>query len=136
MSVPLFQRALTARLQGGAQGNVDRMKLAKNILLIGLAAQIISFSIFLAIAVVFDRRTSNAPALHRFSDELQRMRKLWIAFYVSAFLIIGRSIYRTAGRFRTLLPTVGCRAHRCYRIRASQLHQYGKQGTRWLLAGA
>ena len=78
------------------------MQLAKDILLVGLTAQIISFVVFLVIAISFNVRTSRAPALKEFHEEMRRLRKLWIAFYLSAFLITGRSIYRTAGSF--LLP--------------------------------
>ncbi|KAG8995741.1 hypothetical protein FRB90_000096 [Tulasnella sp. 427] len=80
----------------GAQGDLDQMKRAKNILLGGLALQVITFAFFAFVAISFDWRSSRSPALAPYTSEMQRMRKLWYAFYLNAVLITGRSIYRTA----------------------------------------
>jgi len=79
----------------GAQGKVSQMQLAKKILIIGLVLQIISFFIFLIIAIAYDWKTTHEPALQRHADAMKRLRKLWLAFYVSGTLITLRSIYRT-----------------------------------------
>lgn len=80
----------------GAQGDLDQMKRAKNILLGGLVLQVITFGFFAFVAISFDWRSSRAPELKPYASDMQRMRKLWYAFYLSAVLITGRSIYRTA----------------------------------------
>lgn len=73
------------------------MKVAQKVLLTGLALQVITFGIFFFVAVAFDIRSSRAPALRPFREQMQGMRKLWTAFYVSCALITARSIYRTVG---------------------------------------
>ncbi|KAG9048034.1 hypothetical protein FS837_000922 [Tulasnella sp. UAMH 9824] len=80
----------------GAQGNINQMKNAKNILLGGLALQVITFAFFAFVAISYDWRSSRAPELKPYASEMQKMRKLWYAFYLSAILITVRSIYRTA----------------------------------------
>ncbi|KAG8955678.1 hypothetical protein FRC04_007669 [Tulasnella sp. 424] len=80
----------------GAQGNLDQMKRAKNILLGGLVLQVITFAFFAFVAISFDWRSSRAPELKPYASQMQGMRKLWYSFYLSAVLITGRSIYRTA----------------------------------------
>lgn len=72
------------------------MKRAKNILLGGLVLQVITFGFFAFVAISFDWRSSRAPELKPYASQMQRMRKLWYSFYLSAVLITGRSIYRTA----------------------------------------
>lgn len=72
------------------------MKNAKNILLGGLALQVITFAFFAFVAISYDWRSSRAPELKPYASEMQKMRKLWYAFYLSAILITIRSIYRTA----------------------------------------
>jgi drug/metabolite transporter superfamily protein YnfA len=76
-----------AMLSGGG-GNVQN---GRKILIGGLALQVISFGIFIFIAAAFDiksRRSLGRPAT-------KCLRPLFTAFYVSAALITGRSIYRT-----------------------------------------
>lgn len=80
----------------GAQGNLDQMKRAKNILLGGLVLQVITFAFFAFVAISFDWRSSRAPELKPYASQMRGMRKLWYSFYLSAVLITGRSIYRTA----------------------------------------
>lgn len=73
------------------------MRVGQKILLGGLALQVITFGIFAFVAISFDVRSYRAPALRPFQREMQGMRKLWIAFYISSVLITARSIYRTVG---------------------------------------
>ncbi|KIO33999.1 hypothetical protein M407DRAFT_240857 [Tulasnella calospora MUT 4182] len=80
----------------GAQGDIDQMKKAKNILLGGLVLQVITFAFFAFVAISFDLRSSRAPELKPYASEMRKMRKLWYAFYLSAVLVTVRSIYRTA----------------------------------------
>ncbi|KAG8915733.1 hypothetical protein FRC01_003526, partial [Tulasnella sp. 417] len=79
----------------GANGDLNQMKIAQKVLLTGLALQVITFGIFFFVAIAFDIRSSRAPALQPFREQMQGMRKLWIAFYISAALVTIRSIFRT-----------------------------------------
>lgn len=83
----------------GANGNISSMQLAKKILLIGLALQIITFAVFLYVAVSFHYRSSHARELFPYANKMGEMKRLWIAFYISGFLIAARSIYRAIGKY-------------------------------------
>ncbi|KAG8896232.1 hypothetical protein FRB99_008993 [Tulasnella sp. 403] len=90
----------------GADGDISQMKNAKYILLAGLILQVITFGIFMFIGIYFDVKTTRAPELQPYKDEMRRLRKLWLAFYISSILITGRSIYRTA-EFAEIKFTIG-----------------------------
>ncbi|KAG9048035.1 hypothetical protein FS837_000923 [Tulasnella sp. UAMH 9824] len=92
----ILTQAGGAALLAGAQGNVDRMKKARDLLLAGLSLQVVTFGIFVFVAIAYDWRSSRAEALKPYQSEMKNLRRLWYAFYVSALLITGRSIYRTA----------------------------------------
>jgi hypothetical protein len=77
--------------------NRDRVSLGRTILLIGLIAQIISFLVFILIAAVFDVRSRRIKG-----HEMQRLRALFIVFYLSGFMIIVRSIFRAIGELSGL----------------------------------
>ncbi|KAG8955682.1 hypothetical protein FRC04_007673 [Tulasnella sp. 424] len=90
--------AILTQASGGSMlsgNNMDSMRVGQKILLGGLALQVITFGIFAFVAISFDVRSYRAPALRPFQREMQGMRKLWIAFYISSVLITARSIYRT-----------------------------------------
>lgn len=95
-------------LLAGANGDLDRMKLAQKVLLFGLALQVITFGIFAFVGIAFDVRSSRSPALRVFKEEMKSMRKLWFAFYVGSALITARSIYRTV-EFGDIKFTPGAR---------------------------
>ncbi|CCA73357.1 related to RTM1 protein [Serendipita indica DSM 11827] len=61
----------------------------RNILMTGLALQIISYLIFVVITIIFDIRAQRMKG-----TQLKKLRPLFWASYSVAFLIIGRSIYR------------------------------------------
>lgn len=73
------------------------MKTAQKILLAGLAIQVVTFGIFMFVAVAYDVRSSRSTSLQPYKSEMKRLRQLWIAFYITGVLITGRSIYRTIG---------------------------------------
>lgn len=75
------------------------MQTAKKVLLIGLAMQVITFGIFMFVAIAYDVRTSRAGALVHYDVEMKRLRPLWTVFYVVSVLITLRSIYRTIGEY-------------------------------------
>lgn len=79
------------------------MKKARDLLLAGLSLQVVTFGVFVFVAIAYDWRSSRAEALKPYQSEMKNLRRLWYAFYVSAVLITGRSIYRTAGEFGSLL---------------------------------
>jgi len=91
----ILTQGMGGAILAGANGNIDHMKNAKNILLGGLALQVITFGFFLFVAIAFHVRSNRAPALKPFGNEMRRLQLLWLAFYVSGILITLRSIYRT-----------------------------------------
>ncbi|KAG8687598.1 hypothetical protein FRC09_013400 [Ceratobasidium sp. 395] len=86
--------AILTQATGGSMlsgnGGISTIKLGRAILIVGLALQVISFGIFMFIAVTFDVKTRRS-----LGDKMNTIRPLIWAFYVSALLIIIRSIYRT-----------------------------------------
>ncbi|KDQ20012.1 hypothetical protein BOTBODRAFT_152619 [Botryobasidium botryosum FD-172 SS1] len=73
------------------QGNIKQVMLGRKILIAGLALQVVAFGIFFFVALMFDIRSRRALG----REFLKPLRPLFIAFYINAFLITGRSIYRT-----------------------------------------
>ncbi|KAG8739911.1 hypothetical protein FRC12_016172 [Ceratobasidium sp. 428] len=86
--------AILTQATGGSMlsgnGGISTIKLGRAILIVGLALQVISFGVFMFIAVTFDVKTRRS-----LGDKMNTIRPLIWAFYVSALLIIIRSIYRT-----------------------------------------
>jgi O-antigen/teichoic acid export membrane protein len=96
--------------------NRDRVSLGRTILLIGLIAQIISFIVFILIAAVFDVRSRRIKG-----HEIQRLRALFIVFYLSGVMIIVRSIFRAIGESNG--PNVCAELIKLVdRVRYGQLH--------------
>ncbi|KAF8610654.1 RTA1-domain-containing protein [Ceratobasidium sp. AG-I] len=86
--------AILTQASGGSMlsgnGSISTIKLGRTILIVGLALQVISFGIFMFIVVTFDVKTRRS-----LGDRMSTIRPLIWAFYISAILIIIRSIYRT-----------------------------------------
>ncbi|QRV86327.1 RTA1-like protein [Ceratobasidium sp. AG-Ba] len=86
--------AILTQATGGSilsgNGGISTIKLGRIILIAGLVLQVVSFGIFMFIAVAFDVKTRRSMG-----DKMGVIRPLMWAFYVSATLIIIRSIYRT-----------------------------------------
>ncbi|KAG8894389.1 hypothetical protein FRC01_013001, partial [Tulasnella sp. 417] len=72
----ILTQAGGAALLAGAQGNIDRMKKARDLLLAGLSLQVVTFGIFIFVAIVYDWRSSRAEALRPHQAEMKNMRKL------------------------------------------------------------
>jgi len=70
------------------------MRIAKNILIGGLSLQVVVFGVFLFIAIFFDLKATRGLG----KEAMKPLRPLFLAFYISAVFITGRSIYRTAGK--------------------------------------
>ena len=64
----------------------------RNILMAGLALQIISYLVFVVATIIFDIRARRMKGA-----QLKQLRPLFWASYAVAFLIIGRSVYRAIG---------------------------------------
>jgi len=109
--------AILTQASGGSmlsgRGSLSALQLGKKILLGGLVLQVVTFGIFIVIALVFDTRTRRAPELKAYEEEMRRLRKLWNAFYVSAFLVMIRCIYRTI-EFASIKFTLGDSAPQGY----------------------
>lgn len=102
-SLPISHSPPVQIAQGGADGDINKMHTARNILLLGLVIQVITFGIFLFVAVAFDYRSSRSPARKAQRTEMAELRGLWNAFYLTGVLITGRSIYRTIGELFCLV---------------------------------
>ncbi|PVF93987.1 RTA1-domain-containing protein [Serendipita vermifera] len=70
--------------------NKNAITLGRNVLIIGLVAQIIAFMVFVILTIIFDIRSRRIKGA-----DIARLRPLFIVFYISALMVIGRSIYRT-----------------------------------------
>jgi hypothetical protein len=108
--------------QSNAGDDRSRLNTAKDILLGGLALQVIAFGIFCFVAVSYNLRTRREPALAPYQKEMKHIKKLWIAFYVTGILVTGRSIYRTAGR--SLVHAINCPDSSQRRIRRDILRSW------------
>ncbi|KAG8715688.1 Mitochondrial intermediate peptidase [Ceratobasidium sp. 423] len=85
--------AILTQASGGSMlsGNdFSTIKIGRTILIVGLTFQVISFGIFMFIALAFDLKTRR-----NLGSKMNSIRPLIWAFYVSAVLIIIRSIFRT-----------------------------------------
>lgn len=85
----ITQGAGTSILSGSDVPTMDQVNLGRAVLIGGLVAQIVSFLIFVVIAIAFDLKAQKT-----IGAQLNQLRPLLTAFYISAVLIIGRSIYR------------------------------------------
>ncbi|KDQ20013.1 hypothetical protein BOTBODRAFT_384220 [Botryobasidium botryosum FD-172 SS1] len=74
-----------------SQDNINQVMLGRKILIAGLAIQVVAFGIFFFVALMFDIKSRRALG----REYLKPLRPLFIAFYINAILITGRSIYRT-----------------------------------------
>ncbi|KAG8979109.1 hypothetical protein FRC05_009319 [Tulasnella sp. 425] len=101
--IAIVIQAIGSSVLTDARQDLYQAKVAKKILVAGLLLQIITFGIYSFFAVTFDFRSSRDPALRAYDTQMRGLRKLWIAFYVSAVLITLRSIYR-AVEFADIAP--------------------------------
>ncbi|PVF97169.1 hypothetical protein CPB86DRAFT_461150 [Serendipita vermifera] len=69
--------------------SLDRIKLGRTILILGLFIQLVGFAIFLLFSILFDRK-----ATVQLKGKVAMLRPLMNAFYISGSLILLRSIYR------------------------------------------
>lgn len=86
----VMSQAGGAAMLSGSSVSKDSVTRGRSILIGGLILQVTSFGIFLLIAILFDLKAQKLKG-----DQLKPLRPLFIAFYISAVLIIGRSVYRT-----------------------------------------
>ncbi|KAG8900736.1 hypothetical protein FRC01_010040, partial [Tulasnella sp. 417] len=101
--VAIVMQAIGSSVLTEARGDLYQAKVAKKILVAGLLLQIIPLGIYFCLALAFDFRSLRDPALRVYGTQMKGLRKLWIAFYVSAVLITLRSIYR-AVEFAEIAP--------------------------------
>jgi hypothetical protein len=81
---------ITILTNDNGANDTAKLTLGRWILIGGLMAQVFSFVFFVFVAVTFDRRSQKLVGAR-----IKELRPLFIAFYLSAVLIIGRSVYRT-----------------------------------------
>ncbi|KAL4995948.1 RTA1 like protein-domain-containing protein [Aspergillus recurvatus] len=90
-------RALTSIEGGGMQAGAktqDRAEMGEKMILGGLFVQILFFSIFIVVSVIFHRRMLSTP-VHRMGTDVPWNKYLKVLYLVS-FLILIRSLYRVA----------------------------------------
>jgi hypothetical protein len=90
--VCFLAQAAGAGALSGNNASKNSVATGRVILIAGLMLQVVSFSLFVIITVLFDFKARQLKG-----DQLKQLRPLFTAYYISAFLIIGRSIYRTIG---------------------------------------
>ncbi|EJD46527.1 RTA1-domain-containing protein [Auricularia subglabra TFB-10046 SS5] len=93
----IITQGVSGLMLNGTDLNTTRT--AFKVLIVGLVFQVVMFLIFVCITVVFDRRTRRALGAKR-----RPIQPLFVAFYISAGMIILRSIYR-ASEFSSLKLT-------------------------------
>ncbi|QRW27191.1 metallopeptidase MepB [Rhizoctonia solani] len=84
--------AILTQASGGSMLSGDdfsSVKIGRTVLIVGLAFQVVAFGIFMFIALALDLKTRR-----KLGDKMTPIRPLIWAFYVSALLIIIRSIFR------------------------------------------
>lgn len=86
--ISIFTQAASASMLNGT--DLNTILAGFHILIAALAFQVIMFLIFVVITIVFDRRSRQG-----LGDARKPVQPLFTAFYISAFMIITRSIYRT-----------------------------------------
>ncbi|KAG8932702.1 hypothetical protein FRC03_001418 [Tulasnella sp. 419] len=86
--------AILTQASGGSmlaqKDSIDTLRVARYILITGLTIQVLVFTVFWGLATIYHFKAKKAlgPA------KLEPLKKLWLAFYIGAFLITARSIYR------------------------------------------
>lgn len=90
--VCVLTQAIGATMVSGDHPPANVIKVGRTILIAGLLLQIGSFALFVVISIFFDLKAQSLKGA-----QLKQLRPLFTAFYISAALIIGRSIYRTIG---------------------------------------
>ena len=78
-----------------ASGTASSQTLGQNIIIVGLALQLVFFGFFIIVSGLFHRRMSAYPTAASFSVQLS-WRKHLFALYAASILIILRSIFRVA----------------------------------------
>lgn len=84
--------SLGAGLMSG--GTQDKFKLGENIVVAGLALQIVVFSFFVVVALVFHRRTLRTPTHESSPESGIKWQKHLYVLYSASTLILVRSIFR------------------------------------------
>lgn len=102
--IAIALQAVGTSMLTDALGEPHQARVAQKILVTGLLLQIITFGIYTVLAILFDFRSSRDPALRAYKTQLESLRMLWIAFYISAALITIRTIYRTV-EFMNVVPS-------------------------------
>jgi hypothetical protein len=88
----ILSQAAGAGALSGNNASKSSVSLGRTILIAGLLLQVVSFGLFIIVAVLFDFKARQLKG-----DQLKQLRPLFIAYYISAVLIVARSIYRTIG---------------------------------------
>lgn len=92
-AICVLTQAAGSSVLSGDEASRSTVMTGRAILIAGLILQIVSFCIFLVISIAFDFKARSLKG-----EQLKPLRPLFTAFYISAGLIIGRSIFRTVGK--------------------------------------
>jgi uncharacterized membrane protein YhaH (DUF805 family) len=89
-----FIQLVGGSLQASADDE-DSQKMGQNIILCGLALQIVIFFIFLAVAILFHKRIHARPTARSMETEFPWERFLYMLYFVSVLITL-RNIFRAA----------------------------------------
>ena len=89
-----FIQLVGGALQASAD-DADGNKMGQNIILCGLALQIIIFFVFLAVALLFHKRIRARPTARSLETEFPWERFLYMLYFVSVLITL-RNIFRAA----------------------------------------
>lgn len=80
-----------------AAGSLSAMNIGANIVIGGLAIQLLFFGFFVIVSAVFHWRVKrNSPNISHSSEQSKKWESIMWALYVACFLILVRSIFRVA----------------------------------------
>lgn len=84
-------------IQGGAAGLMvtgNNVSLGNNIVIAGLAIQVISFGLFICVSIVFHNRINKFPTRESVLEEDMPWRQNLYGLYVMSVLVLIRSVFR------------------------------------------
>lgn len=90
--VSIATQAIGSAILFSDEDSEDRLNKGRTILILGLFVQLVAFTIFLVLAIVFDRRITVT-----LKERVAGLRHLMNAFYMAGALILLRSVYRAVG---------------------------------------
>jgi uncharacterized membrane protein len=92
--ISIATQAIGSTILFSDESDEDKLKKGRAILIVGLFVQLVAFTVFLVLAIVFDRRITVA-----LKTRVAGLRHLMNTFYMAGALILVRSVYRAIGMY-------------------------------------